>query len=472
MPRPRMTSPTRYRIAVALTAVLALTSAGCAARFPRQTATQGSGVVVDDGSGQVIDDTGQPVDPGTAPLPGETVAPGTGATAGPGGGPTTPGTSGGPTGGSTTAGGPVEPGKRPGITANGIKIGYLLPLTGAAPVPSSFDKGANAYWKYVNDRGGIFGRQVTVLIEDTESNAATGKAKAQKLIDSGVFMVVALDRLGNQDEIARYLDSRQVPNVAVQTPANFPSKYSWTFGVTIDHAVQGKMIADYFKKRLNAQKVAMVREDDATLNPGHTAFVNQAKALGMQVTYDTTINGKDSDFTAQATALANSGATATWLYMAPTPAANIATTADSFGYHPTWFANSISWNFNLALAVAPNAFRGARAFSPWYPLSDPHTNTYKAAYQAQYNETPDDLGIVGWGIGEIVAEGFRRAGKDMGQNSYRDAMQNLKFTPSVWAPQSFGPGVREGANVVAVFKQAGSGLNSHWELEQSFTGSI
>ena len=54
--------------------------------------------------------------------------------------------------------------------------------------------------------------------------------------------------------------------------------------------------------------------------------MTQAKALGMQVTYDTTINGKASDFTAQATALANSGATATWLYMAPTPAANLATT--------------------------------------------------------------------------------------------------------------------------------------------------
>ena len=161
----------------------------------------------------------RPADPTTGP--GQP-----GATSGPSAGPAQPGT--------------VEPGKRPGITATEIKIGYLLPLTGAAPVPSNFDKGANAYWKYINDRGGIFGRKVTILIEDTESNAATGKAKAQKLIDAGVFMVVALDRLGNQDEIARYLDGRQVPNVAIQTPANFPAKYTWTFGITIDHALAGQ----------------------------------------------------------------------------------------------------------------------------------------------------------------------------------------------------------------------------------------
>ena len=32
-------------------------------------------------------------------------------------------------------------------------------------------------------------------------------------------------------------------------------------------------------------------------------------------------------------------------------------------------------------------------------------------------------------------------------------MQNLKFTPDIWAPLSFGAGVREGANVVAVLKE-------------------
>ena len=70
---------------------------------------------------------------------------------------------------------PEGPGRTSGVTDTEIKIGYLLPLTGAAPIPSRFDKGVNAYWDYVNAQGGIDGREVTVVIEDTESQAEVGK---------------------------------------------------------------------------------------------------------------------------------------------------------------------------------------------------------------------------------------------------------------------------------------------------------
>jgi ABC-type branched-subunit amino acid transport system substrate-binding protein len=152
--------------------------------------------------------------------------------------------------------------------------------------------------------------------------------------------------------------------------------------------------------------------------------------------------------------------------MAPTPAATLANQANSAGYNPIWFANSISWGFDLVLKVAPDSLKNARAFSPWLPLDDPRADPYKQAYRDQNpGTTPDDLGIVGWGVGQIVAEGLRKAGPDLGQNSFRNAMQNLKFAPDIWAPLNFSPGVREGANVVAVLKQDGD----HWALEHDFT---
>ena len=127
----------------------------------------------------------------------------------------------------------VEAGPTTGVTATTIKIGYLLPLTGAAPVPSNFDKGANVYWHYVNDKGGINGRKVNIVIKDTQSSASVGKQEAQKLIeDDKVFAIVVLDRLENQKAIGAYLDSRKVPNIQIQTPANLDASQTWTFGVT------------------------------------------------------------------------------------------------------------------------------------------------------------------------------------------------------------------------------------------------
>jgi len=385
-----------------------------------------------------------------------------------GGGTPTPGTVAGPA--TTIGSGVTGPGPAPGVTANEIRIGYLLPITGAAPIPVHFDKGVNAYWDDVNAKGGIDGRKVKVIVEDTESQAEVGKDKAKKLIEEDkVFTIVVLDRLENQEAIGQYLNSRKFPNIEIQTPADLPADQVWTFGVTIDHEVQGKLIADYMVHVLKAQKVGVVAENTPSLDPGRNAFTKEIKALGANVAYEKTVEGQQNDFSNEALALANSGAQSVWLYMAPTTAAALANQADAAGFHPTWFANSISWNFDLAFAVGPKSLKGARAFSPWLPLSDPRTNAFKQAYTKQNpGEQPDDLGLVGWGVGQIVAQALRNAKPTLGQNSFRDAMQHLQFRPDVWAPLNFSDGVREGANVVAVLKEDGG----HWALERDFTGSF
>ena len=381
--------------------------------------------------------------------------------------PTTPATTGGTPASEPAQGGP---GPAPGVTDTEIKIGYLLPITGAAPVPVHFENGVNVYWNDVNAKGGVDGRKVTVVVEDTQSQAEVGKDKAKKLIEEDhVFAVVVLDRLENQQAIGEYLNSRKVPNVEIQTPANLSQKQAWSFGVTIDHAVQGKLVADYFVKVLKTKNVGIVSENTPTLDPGRTAFTKEIAKLHAKVSYAHTVEGQQNDFSNEALALKSSGAKAVWLYMAPTPAAALANQADAAGFHPTWFANSISWAFDLVFAIGPDSLKGARAFSPWLPLSDPRTDAYKKAYSDQNpNLKPDDLGIIGWGVGQIVAEGLRNAKPTLGQNSFRDAMQHLQFRPDIWAPLDFRPGVREGANVVAVLRQDGD----HWQLEHDFTGSF
>jgi ABC-type branched-subunit amino acid transport system substrate-binding protein len=309
---------------------------------------------------------------------------------------------------------------------------------------------------------------VKVIVEDTQSSAEVGKDKAKKLIeDDHVFGIVVLDRLENQQAIGEYLNSRKVPNIEIQTPANLAASQVWSFGVTIDHGVQGKLVADYFVNVLKAKKVAIVSENTPTLDPGRNAFTKEIGKLHATVSYAKTVEGQANDFSNEALGLESSGATAVWLYMAPTPAATLANQANAAGFHPVWFANSISWAFDLVFVVGPKSLKGARAFSPWLPLSDPRTAAYKKAYSEQNpGLAPDDLGLVGWGVGQIVAEGLRNAGSQLGQNSFRNALQHLQFRPDVWAPLDFHPGVREGANVVAVLKEDGG----HWALEQDFTG--
>jgi len=92
-----------------------------------------------------------------------------------------------------------------------------------------------------------------------------------------------------------------------------------------------------------------------------------------------------------------------------------------------------------------------------------------------------DLGVPGWGIGQIVANALKNAGKDVGQNSFRDAMQHLQLTttspvdgtPLIWSPLSFRPGVRTGSVKVMTFKQTGSGngTDTQWANEADYRSS-
>ncbi|HVE95098.1 MAG TPA: ABC transporter substrate-binding protein [Acidimicrobiales bacterium] len=459
------------RLVLAIVLILAMVTAACGARFDDDTPVAASRGATGDTT-QL--DAGTPVDGAVTvdPITGETIPAAGGPTpaAGAGNRAATATTRAGSSSASAVAAGAVEPGPSTGVTATRIKIGYLLPLTGAAPVPSNFDKGANVYWRYVNDRNGINGRKVDIIIKDTQSSASVGKQEAQKLIeDDKVFAIVVLDRLENQKAIGAFLDARKVPNIQIQTPANLDASQTWTFGVTIDHAVQGALIADYLiKSHPKASKLAIVYENTSELHPGRDAFTKRVQALGKQVTYSKAIEGQENNFSDVALELSNSGATATWLYMAPTPAAKLANQADSAGYHPTWFANSISWGFDLVFTVGPKALAGARAFSPWLPLTDPRTKTFRDAYQSQTGETPDDLGIVGWGVGEIVGEAIRRTPNPLGQNNFRHSFQNLDFKPQVWAPVKFGAGVRNGAANVAVLKESGG----RWALDRDFSSSF
>ena len=440
---------------IAALIILAVVAAGCGARFEDEDNVGSGGLGAGDVSSGDGDEVSGPGDTTVEGEPGDTGT--TLATGGPAGGVT-----------STTAGGSIDPGSTQGVTDKAIKIGYLVPITGAAPVPASFDKGVRAYYDEVNAKGGINGRKIEVVIEDTTSQASVGKTKAQKLIEQDkVFTIVVLDRLENQKAIEDYLEARKFPNIQIQTPPDLAnSGYKWTFGVTIDHVVQGRLIAQYFVRVLKASKVAVVRENTPILAPGVGAFKDEITKLGAEVSFERSIDGNASEYSSEALGLSRSGATVAWLYMAPTPAAKIVNQADSLNYHPVWFANSISWAFDLIFLVAPKALAGARAFSPWLPLDDPRSSSYQQAYRSHNNnETPDDIGLVGWGVGQIVVEGIRRAGPKLGHNTFRDAMQKLNFRPDVWAPLAFGPGTRQGANVVAVLKEGGG----KWVLDRDFT---
>jgi len=374
------------------------------------------------------------------------------------------------------SGGTFDPGPHPGVTDTEITACTLVPLTGAAPVPTTWDKGASLYWDYLNKRGGVYGRKVRLVVKDTGSDAATALARARECINEQTFGFTVLDRLEVSSTVGRFLNDQGIPHVLIQAPATSAtdpgSDQVNTFGITIDHRAQGRLIADYFTTGdLAGKRYAYVRENVPDLVPSVEAFKARLRQRGGNLVAEDAVDGQGNDFSSTVLKLKQAKADVVWFYGAPTPLIMLAQQSQAAAYHPIWFGNSISWNFDVVAQVgnASGALNGARAFSPWVALSTPAADDYKAAYREFYpNETADDIGLAGWGVGEVVHAALLTAGRSLGRNTMRSALQSLNTTPKTWSPERFGPGVRVGSNSVVEFRIDGS----HWDQVGTFRSSF
>src|SRR6202022_1187681 len=106
-------------------------------------------------------------------------------------------------------------------------------------------------------------------------------------------------------------------------------------------------------------------------------------------------------------------------------------------------------------------------------LNDPRSKFYRDHYSASGPPSVQDLGLPGWGLGQVLAAAIKSAGKDLGRNSFRNAMQTLQLgttspvegTPLLWAPLKFVAGQRQGGNLVVTYKTTGSGTSLQWTTE-------
>src|SRR5438477_368200 len=86
------------------------------------------------------------------------------------------------------------PHDRDGVTDKEIVIGVHAPLTGAAPVPEdSVDKAKDLYWKYIAERGGIFGRNVRVVFRDDQYNPSRAVTVCREMVEQDhAFLLVGV----------------------------------------------------------------------------------------------------------------------------------------------------------------------------------------------------------------------------------------------------------------------------------------
>src|SRR5882757_606093 len=151
-----------------------------------------------------------------------------------------------------------------------IKLGHTNPYSGPLSAYGVIGKAEAAYWKSVNDAGGINGRKINFITYDDGFQPPKTVEMVRKLVeDDQVFAIFQLLGTPTNTVVQKYLNQKKVPQLFVATGASKwgdPEHFPWTMGWQPDYATEGAIYAKHMlakhKDDLKDVRVGMLYQND------------------------------------------------------------------------------------------------------------------------------------------------------------------------------------------------------------------
>jgi branched-chain amino acid transport system substrate-binding protein len=240
----------------------------------------------------------------------------------------------------------------PGITPTTIHIGGTTPLTGSAQAFSSVAKGAAAYFKYVNARGGVNGRKVDYeYLDDQYTPSETVRQTRILVQDRHVFAIFNTLGTETNEAIRPYLNELGVPQLFAASGATTFGRdyrqYPWTIAYQPTYIAEGAMYGNYIRRTLPSAKIAILYQDDSYGNDLikglQRGLASKAGNIVSKVGYAAT----DDNVQSQVAKLKGSRATVLMLFSTPKFTIQAYQYVNQLGWKPKIFVNAVSSASNV-----------------------------------------------------------------------------------------------------------------------------
>ena len=336
-----------------------------------------------------------------------------------------------------------------GVTANSILIGATVPLSGPAAAYGTIAKASDAYFHYINDQGGVNGRQITYKYLDDAYNPAQTVPLTKQLVEQDqVFLTFG--GLGTQDQtsVRDYLNQKKVPQIIVATGATtFAAefaKYPYTFGWQPVYQGESLIYAQYLMKNTPNAKIGIIYQND---DYGQDYVDGLTKGLGSnaaEMILDKESNDAGApDLSSQILKLKNSGADTLFVFETPSPSIKAIVAAYQAGWHPTIYLNSVSAPVPYIQAAQKAAGDDAAVngiISVEYlkdqldpaQANDPGVQLFKQIMQKYYpdGKVEDGFNMYGMATAYSLVDVLKKAGPNLTRQAVLDQMANLNETDS------------------------------------------
>jgi branched-chain amino acid transport system substrate-binding protein len=238
-----------------------------------------------------------------------------------------------------------------------IKLGQTMPYSGPASAYGTIGKLHQAYFKKINDEGGINGRKINFISVDDGYSPPKAVEQVRKLVEQDDVLAL-FQTLGtpSNSAIHKYVNAKKVPHLFLATGAtkwNDPKNYPWTMGFNLSYQTEGEIYARYLLKNKPNAKIAILYQNDDYGKDVLKGVKNvltgpNAKMIVAEATYEVTDPTVDS----QILTLKASGADTFINITTPKFAAQAIRKVFDSGWKPLHLLNNVGASVGSVLAPA------------------------------------------------------------------------------------------------------------------------
>ena len=333
----------------------------------------------------------------------------------------------------------------PGITDTEIKVGQTMPYSGPASAWGTVGRAELAYFKMINDQGGINGRKINLISLDDAFSPPKTVEQTRKLVeeDNVAFIFGSLGP-GNL-AVRKYLNDRRVPQLFVLAPTeryNDPQHFPWTIGLMPSYYLDGKVHARYILAHNPNAKVAVLHENEDVAKEAVKGLKDGlGEKSGQLIVKELPYEISDATVDSQMVTLKASGADTFYNVSSPKFATQAIRKANELGWKPLHFLVYGSQSIQAVLEPAGlensigiiSAIFGKDATDPRWK-DDPSTKLYLDWLQKYYpgGRAADIFIGSGWAFAQSLIYVLKQCGDDLSRENIMRQTTNLHSVALPW----------------------------------------
>jgi branched-chain amino acid transport system substrate-binding protein len=326
----------------------------------------------------------------------------------------------------------------PGVTATEIKIGNTDAYSGPASAYGVIAKVETAFFKMVNDEGGVASRKINFISLDDGYSPPKTVEQVRRLVEEDQVALLFND-LGTScnSAIQKYVNQKQVPQLFISTGADKFSDYlhfPWTIGFQPSYRTEAQIYSKYILANRPDAKIGILYQND---DFGKDYLVGVKDALGAdfdKMVVTASYEATDPTIDSQITSLQADGANVLLVAASPKFAAQAIRKVHDLDWKPLFFLSNVS--ISVGAVLKPAGMENAVGIISAAYMKDPNDPTWKSdtgmnewrEFMAKYMpgaDTTDIFAVFAYGISKTMLQVLQQCEGDFARENIMKQALNL-----------------------------------------------